>query len=236
MRGRAGFTLVELLVVIAIIATLLGVLLPALGAARDSGRSVACLSNLRQAASACLIYAQENDGEGPALGAPWFRLPNWALVVQEIAGRSGETSGSLLTPESVLVCPAHQSLAPQELTRTYAINVTGHAGLPAETAGRGGLPDPTSFDDPAPFAHHRFDQVTRPSDTALLVDSLAAPAGPGLPPPSRTYSVIDFRQDDHLRERLAFIHSSGTRFQAAHFDGSARSWEAPAAHWIEPLP
>jgi prepilin-type processing-associated H-X9-DG protein/prepilin-type N-terminal cleavage/methylation domain-containing protein len=64
MRKRA-FTVVELLVVISVVSVLMAILMPALASARQRGKAVACLSNLRQMAIASQVYINNNDGFYP---------------------------------------------------------------------------------------------------------------------------------------------------------------------------
>ena len=224
---RHAFTLIELLVVIAVIAVLISLVLPALAGARESGRAVICLSNLRQAGIACRGYADENRGLSPAIGQPYASLPNWALVVQQSSGLSGTSGGDLYAAGSVLVCPTSRARNGAGMQRTYAINATGHAGLGT---------DPDNYDLIAPQAHIRLDRVQFPSLLPLLLDSSPSPVGPDAPPPTRTASVLDFRQADHITIRLALIHAQGHGFQAVCIDGAAAARREVPAEWAQPLP
>ena len=56
-RKQYGFTLIELLVVISIIALLIGILLPAIGKARDSAQIAISMNNLRNFGVAHATYA-----------------------------------------------------------------------------------------------------------------------------------------------------------------------------------
>lgn len=67
------FTLIELLITISIIAILAALLLPALNSARNTAKSVSCLSNLKQMGIAGLQYADENG-----MCWPVFYTANWS--------------------------------------------------------------------------------------------------------------------------------------------------------------
>ncbi len=68
-RRPAAFTLIELLVVISIIALLLAILLPALGAVRESAIRIRCASNLRQIHIGATTYAADHREHYPYRGS-----------------------------------------------------------------------------------------------------------------------------------------------------------------------
>ena len=106
-RQRA-FTLIELLVVISIIALLVGILLPALGAARRTAQGMVCLSNIRQIGVGISGYAVENDSATPPSQTGGYIPPGaskaienreWTLLIQAymVSDSDGTYTGAQAT-------------------------------------------------------------------------------------------------------------------------------------------
>src|SRR4051794_16440535 len=76
---KRAFTLIELLVVIAIIAILAAILFPVFAQAKAAAKKTACLSNVKQMATAAQLYLGDNDDSYPSTVAYFpsgFTFPN----------------------------------------------------------------------------------------------------------------------------------------------------------------
>jgi prepilin-type N-terminal cleavage/methylation domain-containing protein/prepilin-type processing-associated H-X9-DG protein len=76
-----GFTLIELLAVVAIISILAALLLPALSKSKEKGKSVRCLSNLRQLAVGSILYANDSLDALPWQERHWTTPANPTAVM-----------------------------------------------------------------------------------------------------------------------------------------------------------
>jgi prepilin-type N-terminal cleavage/methylation domain-containing protein/prepilin-type processing-associated H-X9-DG protein len=103
LPSRTGFTLIELLVVVGIIGVLAGLVLPALSRAKERGRSIKCLSNLKQIGLGMVSYVDDNENYYPP--GRQAGMTQWDLCIGAIVGGNPDP----LTPEArteLFMCPS----------------------------------------------------------------------------------------------------------------------------------
>ena len=110
---NTAFTLIELLVVIAIISILAAMLLPALGRAKEAGKSAVCKSNLRQMGIALTMYGDDYNHFPYTLATSTNALTRhiWFTKINQY-----------LEMDSLLYCPAFRGLS----------KITWMSGMPYE--------------------------------------------------------------------------------------------------------
>jgi prepilin-type N-terminal cleavage/methylation domain-containing protein/prepilin-type processing-associated H-X9-DG protein len=170
-----GFTLIELLVVIAIIAILAAMLLPALAAAKNKAKTIACVSNEKQIVLGYLMYANDNNDNLPVAGqviTGTTVIPSeWYVEISPYFAKSALSNSTLSVVGTVVTCPS------ANLTRLYAIatystdkNTNGIGGYGHNYNYLGyydGTPKPT-----VALRRKKISQVTKPVETIFNNDTM----------------------------------------------------------------
>jgi len=132
-RGKmtpGGFTLIELLVVISIISLLMSILMPALSGAREHGKRVHCLANLRNFTQGWMMYAFENDDDLCSADTDWDVPPasHWVadgpvMPSNHIGGTEKAIENGVFWPYTAQTLELYKCKSDSsELLRSYSIS------------------------------------------------------------------------------------------------------------------
>ncbi len=205
-----AFTLIELLVVIAIIAIVAAILFPVFASARERGRRTTCLSNLKQAALANLMYAHDYDETLPSLTRDFSTRPvttiDFSTVLQPY-----------IKSTQIFYCPDHTKTGCYYASPALRCMGVGYNWGPIQNQnkGEGGLLKFPNAGLIAISAGVPLAAILQPADTFMLGDTQTDPF--------YSLSIDGWMEFDHTTNS-ALIHAG--MFNMAYSDGHATnmSW------------